>query len=68
MTTLPPLVDKNGTKELFQLFEEVQSWKLELKLITPIFITGCYFGAMVAILDIFNNRQILEFKESKQLS
>ena len=22
-----------------------------LKLITPIFITGCYFGAMVAILD-----------------
>ena len=36
-----------------QSFEELQGWNLELKLITPISITGSHFGAMAAILDFF---------------
>ena len=58
----------NIQMSIFQLFEEVQSWKLELKFFTPQFITCCHFGTIVAILDFLNNRQILEFKESKQSS
>ena len=34
-----------------QPFEELQGRNLELKLITPIYITGSHFGTMVAILD-----------------
>ena len=51
-----------------QLFEELQGWKSEFKLITPVSITGCHFGTMVDILDFSNNRQILELKVSKQLA
>ena len=36
-----------------QPFEELQSWNSELKLITPISITGSHFGTMAAILDFF---------------
>ena len=32
-------------------FQELLSWNLESKLITPKYITGTYFGAMVAILN-----------------
>ena len=32
-------------------FEELLSWNLESKLITPKYITGTYFSAMVAILN-----------------
>ena len=34
-----------------ELFEELLSWNSESKLITPKYITGTYFGAMVAILN-----------------
>ena len=37
------LVAKNGTKKLFQLFEELQGSYLEFKLITPKPNTGTYF-------------------------
>ena len=33
-------------------FEELLSWNLESKLITPKYITGTYFGDIVAILDL----------------
>ena len=66
------MVVKNGTKKIIPLqmiklsisqsFEELQGWNWELKLITPISITGSHFGTMAAILDFFNNRRILEFK------
>ena len=36
-----------------QPFEELQGWNSELKLITPISITGSHFGTMAAILDFF---------------
>ena len=36
-----------------QAFEELQGWNSELKLITPISITGSHFGTMAAILDFF---------------
>ena len=34
-----------------QPFEELQGWHLELKLITPIYITGCHCGTMATIWD-----------------
>ena len=34
-----------------ELFEELQGWNLEFKLIIPKSITGTYFDAMAAILD-----------------
>ena len=34
-----------------ELFEELLSWNLESKLITPKYITGTYFGAIVAIFN-----------------
>ena len=36
-----------------QPFEELQGGNSELKLITPISITGSHFGTMAAILDFF---------------
>ena len=56
------LVAKNGTKELSQPFEELQSSNLEFMLSTPKTITGTYFETnlsgfglaglpMVAIFD-----------------
>ena len=32
-------------------FDELLSWNSESKLITPKYITGIYFGAIVAILE-----------------
>ena len=59
-----PIVVKNGTKKIIplpmiklsisQLFEELQGLNSELKLITPISITGSHFGNMVVILDFLN--------------
>ena len=34
-----------------EFFEDLLSWNSESKLITPKFITGTYFGAIVAILN-----------------
>ena len=34
-----------------QPFEELQGWNSELKLITPMSITGIHFGIMSAILE-----------------
>ena len=47
------LVAKIGTKDLSisESFEELPSWNLESKLITPKYITRTYFGAIVAILN-----------------
>ena len=47
------LVAKIGTKDLSisESFEELLSWNLESKLMTPKYITGTYFGAIVAILN-----------------
>ena len=36
------------------LFEDLLSWNLESKLITPKYITATYFGALVAVLNIFD--------------
>ena len=36
---------------LSELFEDLLSWNLESKLITPKYITGTYFGAIVAIFN-----------------
>ena len=45
------IVAKNWTNNLSQPFEELQSSNLESKLNYPKYITGTYFGVMVAILD-----------------
>jgi len=47
------LVAKIELKDLSisQSFEELLSWNLESKLITPKYITGTYFGAIVAIFN-----------------
>ena len=37
------MVAKKWTKKLSQLFEELQGWNLEFKLITPKTILGTYF-------------------------
>ena len=70
------MVVKSGTKKIIPLpmmklsisqpFEELQGCNSELKIITPIPISGSHFGTMVAILDFFNNRRILEFMVSKR--
>ena len=51
--SLPSWWQKCDLKDLFiyESFEELLSWNLESKLITPKYITGPYFGAIVAILD-----------------
>ena len=36
---------------IFELFEELLSWNLESKLITPKYITDTYFSAIAAILE-----------------
>ena len=53
MVPLPFWWQKLELKDLSisELFEELLSWNLESKLITPKYITGTYFGAIVAILD-----------------
>ena len=57
------MVVKNGTKKIplptmklsiSQQFEELYGWNFELKLITPISITGSHFGTKAAILDFLN--------------
>ena len=47
------LVAKIDLKDLSvsESFEELLSWNLESKLITPKYITGTYFGAIVAIFN-----------------
>ena len=47
------LVAKFDQKDLSvsEPFEELLSWNLESKLITPKYITGTYFGAIVAIYN-----------------
>ena len=47
------LVAKFDLKDLSvsEPFEELLSWNLESKLITPKYITGTYFGAIVAIFN-----------------
>ena len=49
------LVTKIGPKwiPISELFEDLLSWNLESKLITPKYITGTYFGAIVAIFNFF---------------
>ena len=53
MVPLPSWWQKLELKDLSisELFEDVLSWNSESKLITPKYITGTYFGA---ILTIFN--------------
>ena len=45
-----------------ELFEELLSWNLESKLITPNYFTGPYFGDIVATLDLtfFKNPNLLK--------
>ena len=47
------LVAKIGPKWILHIwvFEDLLSWNLESKLITPKYITGTYFGAIVAIFN-----------------
>ena len=53
MVSLPSWWQKLELKDLSisELFEELLSWNLESKLITPKYITGTYFGAIVAIFN-----------------
>ena len=53
MVPLPSCWQKLELKDLsiYQLFEEILSWNLESKLINLKYITGTYFGAIVAILN-----------------
>ena len=37
-----------------ELFEDLPSWNLESKLITPKYITGNYIGAIMAIFNFFS--------------
>ena len=48
------VLKKYSKLSISQLFEELQGWNLELKLITPIYIIVSYFGIMAAILDFLN--------------
>ena len=54
MVPLPSWWQKLELKDLSisELFEELLSWNSESKLIIPKYITGTYFGDIVAILDL----------------
>jgi len=54
LALLPSWWQKLELKDLSksELFEELLSWNLEYKLITPNYITGTYFGYILAILDL----------------
>ena len=58
MVQLPSWWQKFDLKDLSisESFEELLSWNSESKLITPKYITGIYFGAMVAILGFYEFR------------
>ena len=45
-----------------QPFEELQSWNLELKVITPTSITDSHFGTMAVMLEFLMSISLL-FKE-----
>ena len=53
MVPLPSWWQKLDLNEfpISELFEDLLSWNLESKLITPKYITGTYFGAIVAIFN-----------------
>ena len=53
MMPLPSWWQKLDLNELSisELFEDLLSWNLESKLITPKNITGTYFGAIMAIFN-----------------
>ena len=53
MVPLPSWWQKYELKDtsISELFEELLSWNLESKLITPKYITGTYFGAIMAIFN-----------------
>ena len=53
MAPLPSWLQKLELKDLSisESFEELLSWNLESKLITPKYITGTYFGAMEDVLN-----------------
>ena len=55
MVPLPSWWQKFYVNELSisELFEDLLSWNSESKVITPKYITGTYFGAILAILDFF---------------
>ena len=53
MVLLPSWWQKLELKEssISESFEELLSWNSESKLITPLYITGTYIGAIVAIFN-----------------
>ena len=53
LVPLPSWWQKLELKDLSisEPFEELLSWNLESKRITPKYITGTYFGAVTAIFD-----------------
>ena len=53
MVPLPSWWQKLELKDILisELFEELLSWNSESKLITPKYITGTFFGAIVAIFN-----------------
>ena len=55
---LPSWWQKFNQKELsiFELFEELLSWNSKSKLIILKYITGIYFGAIVAISNFCDSR------------
>ena len=53
MVPLPSWWQKLDLNEfpIYELFEDLLSWNLESKLITPKYITSTYFGAIAAIFN-----------------
>ena len=37
---------------IYQLFEELEGWNLEFKLITPKYITGTYFDTLLSMFGL----------------